>query len=68
MQLEEDELTNTDLDSNKHVYVSNQQLVDGMSPIKVEDELEEVLTPGRIANNMNKKIAMGMDSRRSNDP
>jgi hypothetical protein len=40
-----------------------------MSPIKVEDESEEVLTPGRVAKNFNnRKLTVGLDSRRSNEP
>ena len=66
-QLEDDELTNTDLESNKVVYVSSQQLGEGMSPIKVEDESEDVImTPGR-ANLNNRKLTVGLDSRRSNE-
>ena len=39
-------MTNTDLDSNK----ANGMMVEGgMSPIKVEDESEEVMTPRRRA-------------------
>lgn len=63
--MEDDELTNTDLESNKVVYVSSNQLGEGMSPIKVEDESEDVLTPGTKLNN--RKITVGLDSRRSND-
>ena len=65
-QLEDDELTNTDLESNKVVYVSSQQLGEGMSPIKVEDESEDVMTPGR-PNLNNRKLTVGLDSRRSNE-
>jgi hypothetical protein len=37
-----------------------------MSPIKVEDESEEVITPGR-SNLNNRKVTVGLDSRRSNE-
>ena len=45
--------------------MSNNQIGEGMSPIKVEDESEDVLSPGNKLNN--RKITVGLDSRRSND-
>jgi hypothetical protein len=61
----DDELTNTDLDSNKVVYVSNNHLVE--SPIKVEDESEDMIpsnTPGRSVKQSRKNA---QDSKRSSE-
>ncbi len=55
------------------VYVSNQQLTEGMSAIKVEDESEEMIAnTGRSGagggNGLNqRKFTVGYDSRRSNE-
>jgi hypothetical protein len=42
--VDDEELTNTDLESNKVIY--SQHMIEGMSPIKVEDESEEIIVTG----------------------
>ena len=59
------------------VYVSNKQLTEGLSPIKVEDESEDMIAyTGRSGAggggaayklNQQRKFTVGYDSRRSND-
>jgi hypothetical protein len=67
----DDELTNTDMESNKVAYVSSNNLGNGMSPIKVEDESEDMVgTPGgrsAKAKQNRKSNNGGQDSMRSGD-